>query len=865
MTVGERFSAFFAEANGGAVPYPWQVALVETIASTGRWPDIAAPTGAGKSSVVDVHVFLVAEHAAGHLQTRPPRRLVLVAPRRVLVDDQFERAVGLATALADASAGGALAEAASSLRGLRTSQGEDAAVPLTAWRLRGGVSLENGWRLEPAACQVICATPQMWGSRVLFRGFNASRNSRNLEAGLLGQDSVVVVDEAHLHERLVDTARNVARRSSPAMGLQVVAMSATRAPSSAAAALTDDDYADPNLARRVRANKTVEVVSVPDWSANVVAATVAAARAAHGGGTVGIFVNDVTSALRVAAELAGGEQGVEIVCGRMRPADLDRLRARRPGLLSQRGNPEVSFLVATQSLEVGVDLDLAAMVTMLAPAAALVQRAGRLNRSGRRPESRFVVLAPEDLDDGASGSPYTVDELAAAEGWLRKLGTDISPEAVAHHTLPPVERPVLPALRAPDLETLALSSDLLAADPDVELYLQEPGDVSPEVQVAARMHLGLEDEVVQAALLACPPRSHEVATLRLGAQLQRVAQQALAYSGGAWVLRFCDGMLQAERLTDVGDLAPRDTLVVGHGAPVCTAGILGLVPGLGTPGPLDDVLAEAPAGAPEDHVVPLPAADVAPLLMTDPLLDRRASRLMLAELLAAEGHVSLAARMKGHRRLSSLAVQWCGGEDAVGLLVVRDRGRSADVTLAAANEEPVRVDDHQAAVARRLSRILEVLAPDGLGVAAEALTRAAELHDQGKLHPRFQRRMGAGEVPLAKPLPGHVPDAGDGWRHEQLSAAYAAAAYDGDPLIVALIGAHHGRGRALFDRDDASLIEGWAGCPPEVAEWTRRLYGSFGTYELLRDRVQRELGAPRLAYLEALLRCADMQVSKEGS
>ncbi len=97
-----RLAEFFASANGGARSHPSQRALVERVAATGRWPNIAAPTGPGKSAVIDVHVFLVAEHGAGRLGVRPPRRLVLVAPRRVLVDDEFERASRLAGLLSDA-------------------------------------------------------------------------------------------------------------------------------------------------------------------------------------------------------------------------------------------------------------------------------------------------------------------------------------------------------------------------------------------------------------------------------------------------------------------------------------------------------------------------------------------------------------------------------------------------------------------------------------------------------------------------------------------------------------------------------------------------------------------------------------------
>ncbi|MCP9491117.1 MAG: hypothetical protein MSC31_14765 [Solirubrobacteraceae bacterium MAG38_C4-C5] len=47
MSIGERFADFFAAVNDGQRPYPWQRALVEQVARSGRWPDIAAPTGSG--------------------------------------------------------------------------------------------------------------------------------------------------------------------------------------------------------------------------------------------------------------------------------------------------------------------------------------------------------------------------------------------------------------------------------------------------------------------------------------------------------------------------------------------------------------------------------------------------------------------------------------------------------------------------------------------------------------------------------------------------------------------------------------------------------------------------------------------------
>ncbi|MGI8594045.1 MAG: hypothetical protein ACR2ML_06715 [Solirubrobacteraceae bacterium] len=54
----EDFPAFFAATNGGHAPFQWQRRLAEKLVTTGRWPDrIVAPTGAGKTSAIDVHVF----------------------------------------------------------------------------------------------------------------------------------------------------------------------------------------------------------------------------------------------------------------------------------------------------------------------------------------------------------------------------------------------------------------------------------------------------------------------------------------------------------------------------------------------------------------------------------------------------------------------------------------------------------------------------------------------------------------------------------------------------------------------------------------------------------------------------------------
>lgn len=874
MTLADRFSEFFASLNAGARPYPWQQRLLEEVARTGRWPHIVAPTGAGKSSVVDIHVFLVGEHLNGRVAIRPPRRLILIAPRRVLVDDQHERALAISRRLSDAIASPApdcvLVEIGRALSGVVTcpTEAEAPTSPLGVWSLRGGQLLDNGWRLDPAACQVICATPQMWGSRLLLRGYGSSRRSRNLEAGLLGHDAVAVIDEAHLHERLLDTASRVGRAHSTDMRLQVIGMSATRQ-ADGALSLDDADLADKGLARRTRAHKPITLVEMADRR-SMIDEIVHQARNLADRGTVGVFVNTVPDALDVAAALgSSGSSTVELVCGRLRPADLDRLRARRPGLLSPSGDPRVEFLVATQSLEVGVDLDLPAMVSAIAPAAALAQRAGRLNRSGRWNEAPFVVVSFRDLADaGASETgPYTADDLVEGSRWMSSLGGDICPERVAAADLPVTPQAPLPALNGPELDTLAMTTNEHAADPEVALYIDEPRDGADlAVTLAARRHLDLDPEVVRAALLACPPRAHEEASMRLGKQLDRVLHAVRESGGVVWTIRERTGVREAQQLAHDELPLAGDCLVLPHGSRVCISGVLGVRDGRGVPSLFEDVLHAVRAGEPRDLVVPLAGEAITPTLSEDPLLGGRRARQALASAVADAGHVECAASLRGHRRLSDLEVAWAApAPDAIGLLIVRQTVRRARQAPLTADDSPVTLAAHQAAVRLRMERIVEAITPTDLGVDPSCLLSAAALHDEGKRHPRFQARMHGPEgVVLAKPMPGSAGDRGDGWRHEQLSAAYAAA-QTGDAIVASLVATTHGCGRALFDRDDGQLLDGWAGCGDDVRESARSLFGPNGRYELDRHRLQERLGVHALAFLEALVRCADMQISREGS
>jgi CRISPR-associated endonuclease/helicase Cas3 len=184
ILTADQFPEFFAKIHGDDHrPFGWQQRLLAQVL-TGRWPErIDAPTGAGKTAVIDVHVFAVALMAAGAAPARVPRRLALVVDRRTLVDDQYEHTRRLAELLVGASGDGVLAQVATALRTLRESKGNG--EPLVIGSLRGGLPPSRAWRDDPTACTVLHATPDMWGSRLLLRGYGASRHARPREAGLL--------------------------------------------------------------------------------------------------------------------------------------------------------------------------------------------------------------------------------------------------------------------------------------------------------------------------------------------------------------------------------------------------------------------------------------------------------------------------------------------------------------------------------------------------------------------------------------------------------------------------------------------------------------------------------------------------------
>lgn len=174
----------------------------------GQYPRLVdLPTGAGKTELVAIWLLALAWYGNNRANNRPvPRRLVWVVNRRVLVAQVYQIAKDLLAKLSAESQ--ELREVRDSLSA--TSGGKEPLFDVI--QLRGQIVANRDWAIRPTAPQLIIGTVDQIGSRLLFQGYGLGKWGRPQQAGLLGVDSWVAVDEAHLVPAFVLTMRQLHRR-----------------------------------------------------------------------------------------------------------------------------------------------------------------------------------------------------------------------------------------------------------------------------------------------------------------------------------------------------------------------------------------------------------------------------------------------------------------------------------------------------------------------------------------------------------------------------------------------------------------------------------------------------------------------------
>ena len=523
--------------------FPWQARLIHEIAEEGRWPDLLdLPTGSGKTVAIDIAVFHLALQADEGEARRAAMRVAFVVDRRLVVDEAFSRAERLAAALLDASRPDSSAPAIVRVVAtrLRRLAGDDR-PPLIVRPLRGGAPREDDWARTPCQPTVLCSTVDQVGSRLLFRGYGVSDSMRPVQAGLLGSDALILLDEAHLSQPFRQTvqaiARHVSVRGPDTAPFQVALLTATAGAQTSDEQrfeLKQDDRDNPILARRLqKAKPTTLHAAASGDRAKALAEQACKLIASHqqsglAAPVVGVIANRVGRA-RAAFELLKAKLSetadMTLVIGRARSVDRDRIAKEldpiKTGVEPRPGKPFI--VVATQTLEAGVDIDLDALVTDAASLDALRQRFGRVNRDGREIGAMGVVIADKVDRNRKKPDPVYGEAIASTLGTLFPEGKEtvdfgigalnaklaiMDGDAILEMLSDKADAPVLMPAYA---DLWSHTAPIPAVDPDPALFLHGPNREPASVQLVWRADLDftLGNDGLKDLLSLTPPRAAE--------------------------------------------------------------------------------------------------------------------------------------------------------------------------------------------------------------------------------------------------------------------------------------------------------------------------------------------------------------------
>lgn len=520
----EHFADFFRAVHGYA-PFLWQARLAAEVLAHGRWPEVVSlPTSAGKTSLIDIAVFALAcEAEKPAAERRTALRIFFVIDRRVVADEAFDRAEKIAAALLTATKSAGTDAVLKAVECRLSHLAENEKAPLHVALMRGGIALDDEWIRSPLQPTVCVSTVDQVGSRLLFRGYGVAPRQRSMHAALTAHDSLLIVDEAHISVPFCTTLRAVqklASRSEEAVirPLHLVEMTATTTPGVEPFTLLPAEAEEPELKRRIvkpKPTKLEDVAAGEDEQNQPALVNKAVSMAHEWAGkrarVIGIVVNRVMTARRIFAALDAklGEKALFI--GRIRPLDRDRLwekwRARLASASAKDRQTERSiFVVATQTIEVGADLDFDALISELAPIDSLRQRFGRLNRRGREIAVEATVLATKEQIGARYKDPVYAETLAPTWKWLQgqqdgkgknkvvdfsytNIKTRLEATADEVRDKMRVQPDRTPLLHPPFVDAWACTAAPLMHDPEIAPFLH--GDQKPrrEVQIIWRADL----------------------------------------------------------------------------------------------------------------------------------------------------------------------------------------------------------------------------------------------------------------------------------------------------------------------------------------------------------------------------------------
>jgi len=887
MTLALLHSALGLKSD--EAPFQWQQRLFKEL-SAGQLPSaLDLPTGLGKTSVMALWLVALATGA------KLPRRLIYLVDRRVVVDQATTVAV-------------ALREVVAANETLAKGLGLGArALPIST--LRGQFVDNKEWLDDPAAPAIVIGTIDMIGSRLLFGGYGVSPKMRSFHAGILGADTLFVLDEAHLvppFEKLLAAitegqATFGPTRASAYRPPRLLSLSATGRTSHGTPFTLRDTEIDPEVegvvAQRLGAEKRL---ALHDLSGDAklhehLAASARALIERHGACRLIVFCNTRDNAQKTADLLNKPKRGevtleVELLVGarRVHERTVAAQRLEERGFIAgSKARPTTpTVLVATSAGEVGIDLDADHMVCDLVAWERMIQRLGRVNRRGNGKAEVEVLVAPpakESEDDrtpqfraAVEALPMTADgRHDASPGAMRllKLASAKDPELARTLAAATSSPPLYPALVRPIIEAWAMTSlSEHGGRPDIGPWLRgwvknEP----PQTTLVWRRHLPtrpdgarVAKDEVEAFFEAAPPHTSELLeteTFRalewLLARVEATAPGAGAPSDGdtvAFVLGAANELVDRWTLAQLRELETNkrrkedvEKRLVEGVFLVVDARLGGLTSGLLVTEE-DSVATCGDDGSDEPWSELMRVRVRVGLAAPEESVEAVEGAVESGEIVDVDD---------GWQERYRFVVERDAKGDKRWLSVEAWRDDAATANARSISPNPQSLDEHARWTEER-ARLIGM----GVGLAPEqlaALALAARLHDEGKAASRWQEAFRApkGERPFAKTRGPINQKLLDGYRHElgsYLEAIKDERVWQLTPelrdLVLHLIVSHHGFARPVIG------LRGVDDVPPSrLGEHARDIAERFA-------RLQLQWGPWGLAWWESLMRSADQQASR---
>ena len=860
----------------GNDPFPWQEELYKRFMEDDIPSHCSIPTGLGKTSVIAIWLIAFAEGM------KVPRRLVYVVNRRTVVDQTTEEAIKL-----------------------RNNSEKIGISDLRISTLRGQFADNREWSADPSRPAIICGTVDMIGSRLLFSGYGCGFKTKPLHAGFLGQDALLIHDEAHLEpafQQLIESIEKEqkdeqerSKENIPWPKLQVMALSATTRNSDEKGGkpfeLTEIEQKPPEeipdqptepihyVWQRLKARKKIVLKEAEEKKIADTIATLALFYIDKKA-TVLIYVRRIEDVTEICKKLKNQE--FLTLTGTIRGKERDDL-IKKPifkRFFKDAVPGETVYLVCTSAGEVGIDISADHMICDITPFDSMAQRFGRVNRYGE-PLNHVAcidVIHPKkfgkkDKDGKLKQSEFDKRCEKTLE-LLKSLDGDASPlalmtkldakEKIAAFTPLPTILPATDILF--DAWSMTTIHGKMPGRPPVEPYLHGISEWEPPVTyIAWREEVEIIDEELRKLykpkdlLEDYPLKPHELLrdrSDRVFKQLQTIPKEYLKET--VWIIDTQDQV----NFISLDELISKDKSNINWVTVVLPPRIGGLTT-LGT------------FEGSSEHSKEI-EYDVADEWYVDEGISKRRIREW-------KDSCDAAPPQKGMRLIRIIDTKPdMDDQDSNEEESNHDRfwhwyiqPRSADDDLSKTSTLPVKWDQHTCDVVNYAKQMVDELLKDNLELH-DAVIFAAKSHDLGKKRERWQRSIGNPNPNDWYAKSGKDPVTGKHWvqldscsnyRHEfgslldilnsnqEYKAEFDQLSGEMKDVVLHLIASHHGYARPHFPSENAYDPNYSEREAIDIAIEISRRFACL----------QRKYGRWGLAYLESLLRTTDYAASANPS